>query len=114
MDEYLRKKFFKQLEIENKLLVDKKTGFLKKSFSKYIKCPLCNSSKKEHEVLFIKNGHKFVRCNNCELIFTNPQVNLDIVNNNYKSSKSENIWVKLQESKAEQKWKYEVELFFYT
>jgi len=105
MDNNLREKYFKQLEIELKELIDPNTNLLSEKYSKIINCPLCGSSSKSQEQLFIKNGYTFVRCNHCEMIFTNPQVNQDLLGELYGESKANDIWVELQKSEKEKKWK---------
>ena len=105
MDKELRNKFFKELDKEIKLLIDCETGFLSEKFSIEVNCPVCISSKNHHSLLFVKNGFKFVRCLKCGMIFTNPQVRKELLEDLYKDSKSNDIWVELQKSQKEQAWK---------
>ncbi|MCG8571678.1 MAG: class I SAM-dependent methyltransferase [Spirochaetes bacterium] len=105
MDIELRKKYFKELNKEKKELLNKKTGLLDKKYSKEINCPLCNAHSEKHAQLFIKEGYTFVRCEECEMIFCNPQVKSQLLGELYGHSKANDIWVDIQESKKEQPWK---------
>ena len=103
----MRERYFEELEKEIKELVDPKSGLLKKDFSILINCPLCGAKSSEHEELFLKNGYTFVRCQQCEMIFVNPQVKTDLLTELYGESRANNLWVKLQKSEKEKKWKKE-------
>ena len=105
MDNKLREQFFEQLNEEIVQLIDPKTGLIKTEYTKVIPCPLCDSKLGVHEKLFEKNGFIFVRCRSCSLIFTNPQINQDIVERLYEDSKSATLWSKLQNSPSEASWK---------
>lgn len=107
MDHDLRQIYFQELEKEIRTLIDPVTGKLSKDYSRIIPCPLCGADYGSHAKLFIKNGYAFVRCNECGMIFTNPQVNMELVNSLYGESKSNDIWVEIQESSKEQQWKRE-------
>lgn len=107
MDYELREIYFQELEKEKKELLDQKTGMLSLKYSNIIDCPLCSSKNETHEALFIKDGYTFVRCKECEMIFTNPQVNSNLLGELYGHSKANDIWVEIQESQKEQEWKKE-------
>lgn len=107
MDNELRKKFFEQLDNEISFLIDQKTGLVKNVYTQKINCPLCEAKPHQHDLLFTKNGFKFVRCMNCCLIFTNPQIRQDIIESIYEDSLSASIWSELQQSPEEEKWKTE-------
>jgi SAM-dependent methyltransferase len=105
MDHSLRKEFFIELEKEIKLLINKNTGELDSKYSRVINCPVCSASEDGNEFLFKKNGFTFVRCNDCGMMFTNPQVKTEILEELYENSKSNELWVELQRSKKEHAWK---------
>lgn len=105
MEVTLRKKYFDVLQEEIKELVDPLTGLLRDKYSSIINCPLCCASTKYHDILFIKNGYTFVRCSKCEMIFTNPQVKVELLNDLYAKSKSNDLWVEVQKSEKEKEWK---------
>ncbi len=107
MDYELREQYFIELEKEKKELIDEKSGLLNTKFSKEINCPLCNAKKQYHKNLFIKDGYTFVRCESCEMIFSNPQVDSSLLGELYGHSKANDLWVEIQESKKEQGWKKE-------
>ena len=104
MDYNLREKFFIKLTEEINSIIDKKTGKVSKKYLKKINCPICKVSDFE-ESLFEKNGFDFVRCKQCELIYTNPQPKVDLIEKIYKNSESSEIWRKLQGSNKEIVWK---------
>ena len=87
----LRISYFAQQERELKRLIDPKTGLLSKKFSRIISCPSCKT--KKYEKIFVKRGYTFVRCKKCGLVYTNPQVKNELVENFYsgKKSKAEKI-----------------------
>jgi 2-polyprenyl-3-methyl-5-hydroxy-6-metoxy-1,4-benzoquinol methylase len=107
MDYELREQYFIELDKEKKELINKETGLLDEKFSKIINCPQCSSVDKYNEQLFIKDGYTFVRCTKCEMIFTNPQVDSNLLGELYGHSKANDLWVEIQESKKEQEWKKE-------
>ena len=104
MDYKLREKFFEKLNEEINSIIDEKTGKVSKKYLKKINCPICKISDFE-EHLFEKNGFDFVRCEKCELIYTNPQPKVDLIEKIYKNSESSEIWRKLQSSNKEISWK---------
>ena len=79
MEVELRKEYFKELQKEIKELVDSDTGLLDTKYSSVIDCPLCGCEPSFHKKLIVKNGYTFVRCETCEMIFTNPRVNEEIL-----------------------------------
>ena len=54
-----------------------------------------------------QSAFTFVRCVDCGMMFTNPQVKTKLVESLYKNSKSNEIWVELQKSQEEKAWKRE-------
>lgn len=105
MDHDLREKFFSQLEKEIRELINPYTGLLDLKYARMISCPLCSGAIISQETLFIKNGYTFVRCKDCGMIFSNPQVKEENLNSIYGKSKAEDIWVELQNSAKEKLWK---------
>ena len=55
MDNKLRKKFFEQLENEISLLIDQKTGLVKKAYTQKINCPLCEAKPHKHDFPRLEN-----------------------------------------------------------
>jgi 2-polyprenyl-3-methyl-5-hydroxy-6-metoxy-1,4-benzoquinol methylase len=105
MDYKLREQYFIELDKEKKELINLETRLLDVKFSKTINCPLCDAKETHNEQLFIKDGYSFVRCDKCEMIFTNPQVDSSLLGELYGRSKANDLWVEIQESKKEQAWK---------
>jgi len=52
---------------------DPVTGKIKTELTENIPCPLCGH--KDEEELFKKEGFRFVRCNNCNMVYVNPRLN---------------------------------------
>lgn len=98
-----RDQYFKELEKELKELIDPNTGELSLDVSQVIPCPLCGFD--EYEVVFKKRGYTFVRCNSCSLVFTNPQVLKEKVEELYASALSNELWMEVLLSEAEKSWR---------
>jgi 2-polyprenyl-3-methyl-5-hydroxy-6-metoxy-1,4-benzoquinol methylase len=88
-----RDRYFAARERELAALVDPVTGMLGERFSHEVPCPLCGGG--EWRRLFVKNGFTFVRCKNCDLVFSNPQVREDLVEVEYRTGDSNDIWVEV-------------------
>lgn len=96
--------YFAQLEKELDELVDKRTGLLSNAYSREIPCPLCKNGR--YEQLFIKRGYTFVRCLECGLIYSNPQVLPDITVGAYtKGHSSSELWMKILLNEKETAWR---------
>ncbi|MBI5557291.1 MAG: methyltransferase domain-containing protein [Deltaproteobacteria bacterium] len=107
----LRDVYFVQQEKELLELVDPDTGMLSSRYSQLIPCPICESNR--HSVVFIKRGYTFVRCEECELVFVNPQVLPDIVEGAYSGQKgipastSTDLWMEILLNEKEAAWRSE-------
>lgn len=88
-EEDIRKRsvFNKYLELVKK---DVKEFFDSKLFIE-INCPACGSSNFNLE--FEKLGFKYVSCNNCSTLFTNPRPSFEIIKKFYSDSPSTNFWI---------------------
>jgi 2-polyprenyl-3-methyl-5-hydroxy-6-metoxy-1,4-benzoquinol methylase len=88
-----RDRYFAAKERELEELLDPATGRLSDRFSRTIDCPLCGGA--EHSLLFIKRGYPIVRCDECELVFANPQVDESLVLGEYRadSARANDLWV---------------------
>ncbi|MDQ5821937.1 MAG: methyltransferase domain-containing protein [Actinomycetota bacterium] len=93
MKETGRDRYFAALERELDELVDPQTGMLSEQFSRRIDCPLCGSH--DHRQVFVKRGYTFVRCNECRLVFSNPQVDETRAIDRYGSSVSAELWAEV-------------------
>jgi 2-polyprenyl-3-methyl-5-hydroxy-6-metoxy-1,4-benzoquinol methylase len=67
-----RNAFFYHRDGELDRMIDPKTGKIPIELVEYIRCYICDSPAYDH--LFVKNGFDFVRCNECTLIYVNPQL----------------------------------------
>jgi len=96
--------YFAQLEKELAELIDDDTGLLDTRYVKKVKCPVCNQN--EEETLFIKRGYTFVRCISCGMVYTNPQVNQNIVKECYKGeAPSTELWMGILTNSKETEWR---------
>jgi SAM-dependent methyltransferase len=86
-----RDRYFAAREAELRELVDPETGLLSERFAKRIDCPSCGSS--AHTELFVKGGYPIVRCDECSLVFSNPQVDERVVLEEYREGGSNDLWV---------------------
>src|SRR5215211_7981605 len=64
-------------------------------FARRIACPLCAAGPEQHLRLFVKRGFPIVRCERCELVFANPQVDESLVLDEYRagSERANDLWV---------------------
>jgi SAM-dependent methyltransferase len=86
-----RDRYFAAKERELQALLDPETGMLSERYSRRIACPLCGSD--SHAQLFVKRGFTFVRCRDCSLVFSNPQVDESLVLEEYRAGSANDLWV---------------------
>jgi SAM-dependent methyltransferase len=86
-----RDRYFAARERELAALVDPETGMLAERYARLVDCPACGSS--EWRTLFTKAGFTFVRCDLCDLVFSNPQVVEELLEEEYRTGGSNDIWV---------------------
>lgn len=86
-----RDRYFAAKERELEQLLDPETGLLSNRYSKRVDCPSCGSS--SHTELFVKRGYPIVRCDDCALVFSNPQVDESVVLDEYREGGSNDLWV---------------------
>ncbi len=94
-----RDRYFKTQDDELTDLVDPSTGELKENLARHIDCVVCGSSK--HNLVFKKQGFRFVKCCTCGLLFVNPQLDESQLIHSYKENDSQNQWVDVLLSKAQ-------------
>ena len=86
-----RDRYFAARERELAALVDPETGMLAERYARVVDCPACGSG--EWRTLFTKAGFTFVRCEVCDLVFSNPQVVEELVEEEYRTGGSNDLWV---------------------
>jgi len=95
-----RDKFFEKMEKELKAITDPSTGEIYADITKKVPCPLCN--KDDYKLLFKKQGFYFVRCNDCGVIYVNPQIIEEKIINFYKKDSNANkFWIEVLLSPTE-------------
>lgn len=67
-----RNQFFYHRDKELDEMVDPRTGKMPEELMEKINCRICNSG--DYSALFVKNGFDFVRCQDCGLVYVNPQL----------------------------------------
>jgi hypothetical protein len=86
-----RDRYFAAKERELDALLDPDTGMVADGYARLVPCPLCGGE--AHERLFVKRGYPIVRCIECSLIFSNPQVREEVVLDEYREGDSNDLWV---------------------
>lgn len=96
--------YFAQLDKELGELIDPQTGLLSSRYSKRVGCPLCQGNSSSQ--LFVKRGYTFVRCQECGLVFSNPQVTQELVEKTYRNDlSSTELWMKVLLNEKEVAWR---------
>jgi len=86
-----RDRYFAAKERELDALLDPETGMLSERFAREIPCPLCAAE--SYSRLFVKRGYTIVRCDECDLVYANPQVDERVVLDEYREGSSSDLWV---------------------
>ena len=86
-----RDRYFAARETELRELVDPETGLVSEQYAKRVDCPSCGGG--AHTQLFVKAGYPIVRCDDCSLVFSNPQVDESVVLQEYREGGSNDLWV---------------------
>ena len=86
-----RDRYFAEKERELDALLDPDTGRVADQYARHVPCPSCGSE--AHTKLFEKRGYTIVRCDECSLVFSNPQVIADVVLDEYREGGSNDLWV---------------------
>ena len=88
-----RDRYFAAKERELDRLVDPETGLVSERVARWIPCPVCAGER--HARLFVKRGYPIVRCEDCALVFANPQVDEELVLAEYLApgESANDLWV---------------------
>jgi SAM-dependent methyltransferase len=88
-----RDRYFAAKERELDRLLDPDTGLVSERFARPIACPVCGGER--HSQLFVKRGYPIVRCDDCALVFANPQVDEELVVAEYRAAgeSANDLWV---------------------
>lgn len=96
--------YFKQLDKELSELIDPATGLVGAQYAKKVNCPLCDGDR--YSQIFIKRGYTFVRCHDCGLVFSNPQVIPELIEKTYRNDlSSTDLWMKVLQNEKETAWR---------
>ena len=83
--------FFEQMSNELKKITDPETEEIRQDLVEYIDCPMCDID--DCDLIFKKQGFGFVRCNQCALIYVNPQIKEDkLVGYYHNESEANTLW----------------------
>jgi SAM-dependent methyltransferase len=86
-----RDRYFAAKERELDALLDPATGMLSERYARAIACPLCGAD--SYARMFVKRGYTIVRCDECDLVYANPQVDEQLVLDQYREGGSSDLWV---------------------
>jgi SAM-dependent methyltransferase len=88
-----RDRYFAAKERELDQLLDPETGLVSERFARSIACPVCG--RERHTLLFVKRGYPIVRCDDCTVVFANPQVDEKLVLAEYRAAgeSANDLWV---------------------
>ncbi|MGH3104272.1 MAG: class I SAM-dependent methyltransferase [Gaiellaceae bacterium] len=88
-----RDRYFAAKERELDELLDPETGMVSARFAREIPCPLCGAERWTR--LFVKRGYPIVRCDECALVYSNPQVDEALVLDEYRAGgeRANDLWV---------------------
>jgi 2-polyprenyl-3-methyl-5-hydroxy-6-metoxy-1,4-benzoquinol methylase len=95
-----RDRYFAVRDRELAALVDPATGRIAADLVHMVDCPLCGSSR--CTALFVKNGFSFVRCDECGLVYVNPQLDEHVVLDQYRSAETSDLWFDVLTSPRQQ------------
>lgn len=77
----------KALIEEHKALFDYKSRTIKAELAEYVTCPVCGS--KESDFFFEKDWFRYVKCQNCSMVYMNPRLNQSATKAFYNSTVNE-------------------------
>lgn len=88
-----RDRYFAAKERELDELLDPETGVLSERFAREIPCPLCDAA--GYTRLFVKRGYPIVCCDDCGLVYANPQVDERLILDEYQAvgERANDLWV---------------------
>ncbi len=86
-----RDKYWRLKEKEKRIMLDPKTGKLRKDYERRVKCPVCEIE--ECSFAFEKDGFTYVKCIECGMLYINPQLDEDKIMAHYRSLPSQDYWV---------------------
>jgi len=95
-----RDRYFAARERELEAFVDPETGLIFEHLSHEIDCPVCGSPARTW--LFGKQGFTFVRCDECRLVYVNPQLDEGLVLDEYRTAETSDIWFDVLTSERQQ------------
>lgn len=79
--------------------IDPATGLVRAELAHERACPLCNESSARQ--IFVKNGFPHLRCQSCSMVYVNPILRPDLIEERYQASESADGWLKVLLTKAQ-------------
>jgi 2-polyprenyl-3-methyl-5-hydroxy-6-metoxy-1,4-benzoquinol methylase len=95
-----RDRYFEARDRELAAFLDPATERLAAELAQRVDCPLCGSASQQE--LFEKQGFTFVRCDECGLVFVNPQLKENVVLDEYRSALTNDLWFQVLTSERQQ------------
>ncbi len=102
-----RDTYWELMEKEKSMMLDRRTGKLKKSLERHVKCPVCRLD--DTSFAFEKDGFTYVKCLECGMLYINPQLDEDKIRAQYRSLPSQNYWIEVLQT--ERQLKYDTKKF---
>jgi len=97
-----RNKYRAKADIFADSLIDKKTGLLYKKFAFKRRCLICDKDKPE--ILFVKKGFHYVRCNECGMVYTNPALKDSIYKEMYEKEACWDEFIEILKTENQRKY----------
>ncbi len=105
-----REAIWKQMDKELQDLIDPSTGKVNSEIVQHIPCPVCDLD--DASPVFSKMGFDFVRCNHCETLYVNPQLQDDRIMQYYRrmgqdktsERSSSAMWIDVLSNRNNQAW----------
>lgn len=91
-----RDKYWELMEKDKKMMVDPKTGRLRKEYERHVKCPVCRVD--DTSKAFEKDGFTYVKCVRCGMLYINPQLDDAKILSQYRALPSQKYWVEVLQS----------------
>ncbi|MBU2548174.1 MAG: class I SAM-dependent methyltransferase [Proteobacteria bacterium] len=97
-----RQSYWEARERETLALIDTRTGKVFEHLTHRVDCPVCRTD--DAVPVFDKEGFDFVKCRHCGLLYVNPQLRPDLVDQVYEQTNTATAWISLQQGQKELEW----------
>ncbi len=84
-----RMKMWDKSIANHKKYIDLETGIFKEKYTEDRMCPVCKSNNHNHLEMFFKEGGRYVKCQECSMVFLNPVFKDLAIKDYYESNHAE-------------------------